>query len=76
MDLSRGDGILEKGSEELLWVTHIVPLPCIVHKGEMSPAPVIVDVWEKQGFAMQSNKHKCGGHFSVIPELLRSCCKW
>ena len=29
---------MEKGSEELLWVSHIVPLPCVVHKGEMSPA--------------------------------------
>ena len=51
-----GDSVLEKGSEELLGVSHIVPLPCVMHKGEMSPAPVIVDVRKEQGFPMQSNK--------------------
>ena len=49
----RGESILEKGSEELLGVSHVVPLPCVVHKGVMSPAPVIVNVQKEQGFPMQ-----------------------
>ena len=47
---------MEKGSKELLGVSHIVPLPCVMHKGEMSLAPVIVDVRKEQRFLMQSNK--------------------
>ena len=71
-----GDRVLMKGSEELLWISHVVPLPRVVHKGEVSPAPVIVDVWKEEGFLMQSNKEKCGSHFGVISELPRSCSKW
>ena len=41
---------MKKGSEELLWVSHVVPLPCVMHKGEVSPTPVIVDVRKEQGF--------------------------
>ena len=67
---------MEKGSEELLGVSHIVPLPCVMHKGEMSPVPVIVNVRKEPGFSMQSNEKKCGSHLGVIPELLRSCCEW
>ena len=30
----RGESIMEKGSEELLGVPHIVPLPRVMHEGE------------------------------------------
>ena len=60
---------MEKGSKELLGISHIVPLPHVMHKGEMSPVPVIVNVWKEPGFLMQSNKKKCGSHLSIIPEL-------
>ena len=67
---------MEKGSEELLGVCHIVPLPRVMHKGEMSPVLVVVNVWKELGFSMQSNEKKCGSHLSVITELPRSCCEW
>ena len=67
---------MEKGSEEFLWVSHVVPLSCVVHKGEVSPAPVIIDVREKQGFQMQPDQYEGGSHFDVIPEFLCSCHKW
>ena len=67
---------MEKGSKELLGVSHIVPLPRVMHKGEMSPIPVVVNVQKEPGFPMQSNKKKCGSHLGVIPELPRSCCEW
>ena len=60
---------MEKGSEELLGVSHIVPLPPVMHKGEMSPIPVIVNVWKELGFLMQSNRKKCGSHLGVIREI-------
>ena len=66
---------MEKGSEELLGVSHIVPLPRVMHNSEMSPVPVLVNVQKEPGFSMQSNEKKCGGHLGVIPELPRSCCK-
>ena len=66
---------MEKGSEELLGVSHIVPLPRVVHEGEMSPVPVIVNVRKELGFLMQSNEKKCGSHLGVIPELPHSCCE-
>ena len=46
-----GDSILEKGSKELLWVSHVVPLPCVMHKGEVSPTLVIVDVRKEHGIS-------------------------
>ena len=67
---------MEKGSEELLGVSHVVPLPCVMHKGEMSPVPVVVNVWKELGFLMQSNKKKCGSHLGIILELHHSCCEW
>ena len=67
---------MEKGSEELLGVSHIVPLPRVVHKGEMSLVPVIVNVRKEPGFSMQSNEKKCGSLLGIILELLRSCCEW
>ena len=67
---------MEKGSEELLGVSHIVPLPSVVHKGEMSPVPVIVNVRKEPGFWMQLNEKKCGSHLSIILELPCSCCEW
>ena len=76
IDFSSSESIMEKGSEELLGVSHIVPLPRVMHKGEMSPIPVIVNVWKELGFLMQSNRKKCGSHLSVIPELPLSCCEW
>ena len=65
---------MEEGSEELLGVPYIVPLPCVVHKGEVSPVPIIVNVWKEPGFPMQSYE-KCGSHLGIIQELPRSCCK-
>ena len=53
-------------------VSHIVPLPHVMHKGEMSPIPVIVNVRKEPGFLMQSNEKKCGSHLSVILELTSS----
>ena len=41
---------MEKGSEELLWVSHVVPLPCVMHKGEMHHAPVIAGL-ERAGIS-------------------------
>ena len=38
---------MKKGSDKLLWVSHIVPFACIMHDGKMSPAPVIIDVQEE-----------------------------
>ena len=67
---------MEKGSEELLGVSHIVPLPRVMHKGEMNPIPVVVNVRKEPGFSIQSNKNECGSHLGIIPELLRSCCEW
>ena len=67
---------MEKGSEELLGVSHIVPLPRVMHKGEVSSIPVVVNVRKEPGFSMQSNEEECGGHLGVTPELHRSCCKW
>ena len=67
---------MEKGSKELLEVSHIVPLPRVMHKGEMSPIPVIVNVRKEPGFPMQLNKEKCGSHLGVILELPHSCCEW
>ena len=67
---------MEKGSEELLGVPHVVPLPRVVHNGEMSPIPVIVNVRKEPGFSMQQNEEKCGSLFGVVLELLRSCCEW
>ena len=67
---------MEKGSEELLGVSHIVPLPHVVHKGEMSPVPVVVNVRKELGFPMQSKQKKCESHLGIIPELPRSCCEW
>ena len=65
---------MEKGSEELLGVSHIIPLPRVVHKGEMSPVPVVVNVRKEPGFLMQLNEKKCGSHLGVIPELPCGCC--
>ena len=67
---------MEKGFEELLGVSHIVPLPHVMHKGEMSPVLVVVNVQKELGFSMQSNEKKCGSHLGIIPELHRSCCEW
>ena len=38
---------MKKSSDELLWVSHIVPLACVMHEGKMSPTPVIIDVREE-----------------------------
>ena len=53
---SGGDCVLEKGSEELLWVSHVIPLACVMHEGKVGPTPVIIDIWEEEGFLMQSNE--------------------
>ena len=66
---------MEEGSEELLGVPHIVPLPCVMHEGEVSPVLIIVNVWKEPGFPMQSYEKKCGSHLSVILKLPCSCCK-
>ena len=66
---------MEEGSEELLGVPHVVPLPRVVHEGEVSPIPIIVNVWKELGFQMQSYKKKCGSHLGIILELPCSCCK-
>ena len=66
---------MEKGSEELLGVPHIVPLPRVMHEGEVSPVPIIVNVWKELGFLMQSYEKKCGSHLGIIPELPFSCCE-
>ena len=67
---------MEKGSEELLGVSHIVPLPHVVHEGEMSPVPVIVNVRKEPGFLMQSNEKKCGGISASSQSSPVSCCEW
>ena len=66
---------MEKGSKELLGVPHIVPLPRVVHEGEVSPIPVTINVRKEPGFLMQSNEKKCGSHLGVIPELPHSSCE-
>ena len=38
---------MKKGSEELLWISHVIPLACVMHQGKMGPTPVIIDVWEE-----------------------------
>ena len=85
----RDDGTLEQGSEEFLWVSHVVPLSCVVHRashvvplscvvhqGEVGPAPIIIYVRKKQGFPMQPDQYEGGSHFDVLSEFLHSCCKW
>ena len=67
---------MEKGSEGLLGVSHIVPLPRVMHKGEMSPVLVVVNIRKEPGFSMQSNEKKCGSHLGITPELLRNGCEW
>ena len=67
---------MEEGSEELLGVPYIVPLPRVVHEGEVSPVSIIVNVRKGPGFPMQSYEKKCGSHLGIIPELPRSCCEW
>ena len=71
-----GDSVMKKGSEELLWVSNIVPLACVMHEGKVGPAPVIIDVRKEQRFPVQAKQQKHRSHFSVIPELLCSCRKW
>ena len=66
---------MEKGSEELLEVPYIVPLPRVVHEGEVSPVPIIVNVRKEPEFPMQSYEKKCGSHLGVILELPCSCCE-
>ena len=65
---------LEKGSEELLWVSHIIPLACVMHEGKVGPAPVIIDVREEEGFLMQSKQVEVWksfqGHLGAPPQLL------
>ena len=67
---------MEEGSEELLGVLYIVPLPLVMHEGEVSPVPIIVNVRKEPGFLMQSYEKKCGSHLGIIPELPCSCCEW
>ena len=66
---------MEEGSEELVGVPHVVPLPHVVHEGEVGPVPIIVNVRKEPGFLMQSYEKKCGSHLGIIPELPRSCCE-
>ena len=67
---------MEEGSEKLLRVPDIVPLPHVMHEGEVSPVPIIVNVRKEPGFPMQPYEKKCGSHLGIIPELPRSCCEW
>ena len=46
----RGDSILKKGSDELLWISHVIPLPHVMHEGEVGPTPVIIDVRKEERF--------------------------
>ena len=41
---------LKKGSQELLWISYVISLPHVVHKGEVGPTPVIIDVWKEERF--------------------------
>ena len=41
---------MKKGSEELLWISYVIPLPCVMHEGEVGPTPVIIDVRKEERF--------------------------
>ena len=51
---------MEEGSDELLEVSNIVPLPSVVHKGEMSPIPVIVNAGKSQDFRCSQTRRSMG----------------
>ena len=74
--LPRGERVMEKGSKEVLGISHVVPLPHVVHQGKMGPIPVVINVRKRRGSLMQANKEKCGGHVGITSELPRSCCEW
>ena len=67
---------MEEGSEEFLGVSHIVPLPRVVHNDEMSPVPVIINIQKDMGFSVQTDEEKGGSHFGVVLELLHRCYEW